>query len=97
MFARLADGNAGPVRVIEGQTTKLSRTTHGDRLLSVHDEMVVPVHLAGAILTFRADASGEEAPIRVIQGPHTRILRPETVTLDLKNDELIMAKMAART
>ncbi len=65
---------------------------HGIVYDPVHDEMVVPVHLAGAILTFRAGASGEEAPIRVIQGPHTRILRPETVTLDLKNDELIIGE-----
>jgi hypothetical protein len=92
VFARLANGNAGPVRVIEGQTSKLSRTMHGIVYDPVHDEMVVPVHLAGAVLTFRGGASGEEAPLRVIQGPHTRILRPETVTLDLKNDEIIVGE-----
>jgi hypothetical protein len=92
VFARLANGNAGPVRVIEGQTSKLSRTMHGIVYDPLHDEIVVPVHLAGAILTFRAGASGEEAPIRVIQGPHTRILRPETVTLDLKNDEIVIGE-----
>jgi hypothetical protein len=91
-FARLANGNEGPVRVIEGQGTKLSRTMHGIAYDAVHDEMVVPVHLAGAVLVFRAGATGEEAPIRVIQGPHTRILRPETVNLDLKNNEIVVGE-----
>jgi DNA-binding beta-propeller fold protein YncE len=92
VFARLANGNAGPVRVIEGQGSKLSRTMHGIAYDAVHDEIIVPVHLAGAILVFRAGASGEEAPIRIIQGPHTRILRPETVEVDLKNNEIVIGE-----
>jgi hypothetical protein len=40
---------------------------------AVHDEIVVNSPLAQAILTFRGAATGEEAPIRVIQGPHTQI------------------------
>ena len=59
VFARLANGNAGPVRVIEGQGTKLSRTMHGIAYDAVRDEIIVPVHLAGAVLVFRAGASGE--------------------------------------
>lgn len=92
MFARLANGNAGPVRVIEGQATKLSRTMHGIAYDPVHDEMIVPVHLAGALLVFRGDAKGEEAPIRVIQGPRTRILRPETTAVDLRHNEIIVGE-----
>lgn len=92
MFARLANGNAGPVRVIEGQGTKLSRTMHGIAYDPTHDEIIVPVHLAGAVLVFRGDAKGEEAPIRVIQGPQTRILRPETTTVDLVHDEIIVGE-----
>lgn len=89
MFARLANGNKGPVRVIEGQGTHLSRTMHGIAYDAVHDEMIVPVHLAGAILVFRGSAQGEEAPIRIIQGPHTQILRPETVALDVPHNEIV--------
>jgi DNA-binding beta-propeller fold protein YncE len=92
VFARLANGSAGPVRVIEGQGTKLSRTMHGIAYDGIHDEMVVPVHLAGAVLVFRGDAKGEEAPIRVIQGPHTRLLRPETTALDLQHNELFVGE-----
>ncbi len=92
MFARLANGNAGPVRVIEGQATLLSRTMHGIAYDPVHDEFVVPVHLAGAVLVFRGDARGEERPVRVIQGPRTRILRPETVCLDVEHDEIVVGE-----
>jgi DNA-binding beta-propeller fold protein YncE len=65
---------------------------HGIAYDEVHDEMVVPVNLAGAVLVFRAGATGEEAPIRIIQGPHTRMLRPETVNLDLRNNEIIVGE-----
>ena len=40
---------------------------------AIHDEIVVTSPLAQAILIFRGGANGEEAPIRVIQGPHTQI------------------------
>src|SRR5258708_30518335 len=82
----------GPVRVIEGQGTHLSRTMHGIAYDAVHDEMIVPVHLAGAVLVFRGDAKGEEGPIRMIQGPHTQILRPETVTVDVPHGEIIVGE-----
>ena len=44
---------------------------HDIRYDAVHDEMVVPVPMADAILTFRGGADGQEAPIRIIQGPKT--------------------------
>jgi hypothetical protein len=81
-----------PVRVIEGQGTHLSRTMHGIAYDAVHDEMIVPVHLAGAVLVFRGNAQGEEGPIRMIQGPHTQILRPETVTVDVPHGEIIVGE-----
>ena len=65
---------------------------HGIVYDDVHDEIIVPVHLAGAVLVFRGDAKGEEAPIRVIQGPHTRILRPETVALDKVHNEIFVGE-----
>jgi DNA-binding beta-propeller fold protein YncE len=78
--------------VIEGQGTHLSRTMHGIAYDAVHDEMIVPVHLAGAVLVFRGNAQGEEGPIRMIQGPHTQILRPETVTVDVPHGEIIVGE-----
>ena len=44
---------------------------HDVRYDAVHDEIVVPVPYAQAILTFRGGADGQEGPIRIIQGPKT--------------------------
>ncbi len=71
MFARLADGGDAPVRALYGQASKLSRTMHDVRYDAVHDEIVVPVPYSESILTFRGEADGQEAPIRIIQGPQT--------------------------
>jgi hypothetical protein len=65
---------------------------HGIAYDSAHDEFIVPVHLAGAVLVFRGGAKGEEPPIRIIQGPRTRILRPETTCVDLQHNEIIVGE-----
>jgi len=70
--------------------THLSRTTHGIAYDTTHDEIVAPNPLAAAIVIFRGGASGEEAPIRTIQGARSGLSRPETVAVDEKNDELFV-------
>jgi len=87
-FARLADGNDMPVRKIEGQKAKLGRTMHSIIFDPVHDEFSVPQDFAGAILTFRGDANGEESPIRIIQGSKTLLNGPERHTVDYVNNEI---------
>lgn len=69
---------------------------HGIAYDDVHDEIIIPVALGGAILVFRGDAKGEEPPIRVIQGTQTRLIRPHTVAVDSKNGEIITADPSAR-
>ena len=51
----------------------ISRTMHALAYDSMHDEIVVNSPLAQAILFFRGSANGEEPPLRVIQGPKTKI------------------------
>ena len=68
---------------------------HGFSYDDVHDEIVVNSPLAQAILTFRGGAKGEEAPIRVIQGPRTRILGDaysalDKVSVDGVNNEIYL-------
>ena len=91
-FARLADGGAEPTRRIEGQQTRLSRTMHSIEYDAIHDEIVVSVQFAQAIATFRGGAAGEEAPIRLLQGPSTRMRRPDQVAVDPIHNELIVAE-----
>jgi hypothetical protein len=87
VFARLANGNAEAVRRIEGQGAKLSRTMHSISYNDVTDEIVVTNPFAGAVLTFRGDASGEAPPLRVIQGPKTGFGQPDVMSIDKVNDE----------
>jgi DNA-binding beta-propeller fold protein YncE len=70
--------------------THLSRTTHGIAYDTTHDEIVAPNPLAAAIVVFRGGATGEEAPIRTIQGARSGLSRPETVAVDEKNNELFV-------
>src|SRR3989475_1201644 len=79
-----------PARVIQGQLTRLSRTTHGIAYDTKNDEIVAPNPLAAAVVIFRGGATGEEAPVRTIQGARTGLSRPETVAVDEKNNELVV-------
>lgn len=56
----------------------------------VHDEIVVPQPISQAVLTFRGGAEGNEAPIRVIQGPLTQLMYPEKLTIDTVNNEIFV-------
>src|SRR5262249_42022712 len=86
----MANGTVAPARVIQGQLTRLSRTTHGIAYDSTNDEIVAPNPLAAAVVIFRGGAVGEEAPIRTIQGARTGLSRPETVAVDEKNNEIFI-------
>ena len=90
IFARLANGNVAPVRVIEGGHTRLSRTSHAIAFDEKNDEILVPNPLAEAVLVFRGGASGDEAPIRTIQGPHTFLQDNDELALDSVHDEIIV-------
>ncbi len=89
-FARLAEGNAKAIRKIEGQKTQLCRTMHSIVYDEVHDEIVVPQPFGQAILTFRGGANGEEAPLRVIQGPSTQLRNPAVLTVDPVHNEIFV-------
>lgn len=95
-FARLANGNVAPDRIIEGQNTSLSRTMHGLAYDDLHDELIVPVALSGAVLVFRGGATGDEMPLRVIQGSKTGMIRPQTVEVDPVHNEIIAADSSSR-
>ena len=70
---------------------------HGIAYDATHDEVVVPVALADAILVFRGSADGSEPPIRVIQGSNTKMIRPHTVTVDEQNNEIVVGDSSGRS
>jgi hypothetical protein len=89
-FARTANKSEPPKRTITGQTTLLARTIHDIRYDDLHDEIVVPNQFAQAILTYRGDIAGEAAPIRVIQGPLTQLVRPDRLDVDPVHNEIFI-------
>jgi DNA-binding beta-propeller fold protein YncE len=70
---------------------------HGVAYDEKNDEILLPVALAGAVLVFKGDATGEEPPVRVIQGAKTRMIRPQTIAVDPVHDEILVGDTTART
>ncbi len=75
--------------------TKLGRTMHDIRYDAVHDEIFVSNPFAQAILAFKGDANGEQAPIRVIQGPHTQLQTPDVLEIDTTHNEIFVPDTGA--
>lgn len=63
---------------------------HDIRYNEVDDELIVPNPFANAILIFRGGANGQEAPIRVIQGPKTQLDGPDRMDVDTKHREIFV-------
>jgi len=68
---------------------------HGFAYDDIHDEIVVTSPLTQSILVFRGGANGEEAPIRIIQGPDTQIVGTaeggnDKVNVDSVNNEILL-------
>lgn len=89
-FARLAKDGEAPRRLVFGQVTKLSRTMHDIRYNEARDEFYVGNPFAQAVLTFRGGADGQEAPIRIIQGPKTMLENVDTLEIDVVHNEIIV-------
>ena len=70
---------------------------HGLAYDATHDDIVVPVALGAAVLTFRGGANGAEPPVRIIQGPKTQLIRPHTLAVDEKNGEIVVADTSGRS
>lgn len=90
-FPRLANGQAGPLRVIEGQNTRISRSLHGVAIDPVNNEVLVPSTLEDAILVFSRTASGNVPPLRVIQGAATGVNKPQGIAVDTVHNEIALA------
>lgn len=91
VFARQANGQVAPLRVIEGRRTGLSRSTHGVAFDPVNDEIVAPSNLTASILAFDRTTSGNTLPVRTIQGPLTRLDSPQGIAIDNVHEEIAVS------
>ncbi len=90
VFDEMADKDARPKRIIQGDKTGLD-FPHGLVVDNVHDEIAVANDGDNSVAIFSRTASGNVAPIRVIKGPHTEIQRPIGLALDAVHNELWVA------
>ncbi len=81
-----ADGQEGPIRIIQGPKTG----SLGSRLDvdPIHDEIFVPG--PDRILVYPREGNGDVAPIRVIQGPDTQLRRAQSLAVDPINDVIVV-------
>jgi len=71
----------------------LVRSGHYIEYDEKNDEIMVANAFAQAILFFRGAVDGEEAPIRILMGPHTQIQSPDFgLSIDNVNDELYVTE-----
>ena len=57
---------------------------------AIHDEIVVPQPIPQNILTFRGQATGEEPPVRLIQGPLIQLGHADKLAIDPVNNEILV-------
>ena len=63
---------------------------HDVRHDPVKDELIVGNPFAAAILIFRGGANGQEAPVRVIQGPKTQLSSPQRMDIHPQRREIFV-------
>lgn len=89
-FAENAEGDAPPLRTIQGPHTKLNWPM-GIDLDEVHNEIAVANNGADSVLIFERTASGDVAPLRVIGGKQTGVSSPMAVAIDTLHQEIWVA------
>ena len=87
IYARTAENDAAPMRVIRGPRTGLS-VPMKVFVDTARNELFVANSGGNSILVFSRTASGDVAPIRKIQGPASRLKKPVGLFVDTRNDEL---------
>lgn len=90
VFPMDAQGNATPVRVIEGPKTGLNWPT-GIAVDPGSGEVYVANAVGDSIGVFSATAQGDVAPVRTLKGPRTLLKNPNGVFVDVAHDEVWVA------
>ena len=88
-----ADGQEGPIRVIQGpKTGKITMRLDVD---PVHDEIFIPD--GKRIRVYPRGASGDVAPIRILEGPDTQLRNVESLAVDPVNNILVVGFHNSKT
>lgn len=93
VYHRLANGDDAPLRIIEGEETRLRRPNKV-AVDPVTDDVVVSNSGSGGILVFSRKDDGNVPPRRSIEpGPKSGLRTPWNMYLDTINDEIGVGDM----
>jgi hypothetical protein len=87
-----ASGDVAPLRVVEGDKTRLNWPAH-IWVDEERGEYYVANDADNSVLVFNIEDNGNVAPKRMIRGERTQIRNPMGVYLDSKNNELWVSNM----
>ena len=104
VYRKLASGDEKPIRLIQGESTRLS-DAHGiaidtkNKLLFINNwGNISDYNVVGtgrfetpSITVYPLDANGDISPLRVIQGPRTQLNWPASMSLDPDTGDLYVA------
>ena len=96
IYQATANGNAAPVRTIQGKRTQLAWPM-GIDVSRDRNELAVANYGSNAILIFSRTADGDVAPVRVLGGARTGIVGPVAVAFDARNREMWVANYGDHT
>lgn len=96
VYAKNANGDAAPLRVIQGPRTGLNWPT-GIAVDPERGDVYVTNDTTDAILVFDAEASGDVAPKRILKGAKTGLKNPTGLALDFQHNELWVANFGDHT
>jgi DNA-binding beta-propeller fold protein YncE len=86
VFARDAKGDASPIRKLD-----TPHTTFGIVADEEAQELFMTIQDDQAVVVFKKNAKDEDAAVRTLQGPKTRMADPHGVALDSKRNELFVS------
>jgi DNA-binding beta-propeller fold protein YncE len=96
VYSLNANGNAKPLRLIEGPKT----TLHWPSNLAIDEEqgeLYVANDMDHSVVVFGVTDQGDVAPRRAIRGPKTGMRNPTGIALDLKNREVWVSNIGNHT
>jgi DNA-binding beta-propeller fold protein YncE len=86
VFPYDAEGNIKPKRVLS-----VPHGAWGVAFNPTRNEVAISVEHPNTIVVYRREASGSEAPLRVLRGPETELADPHGIVIDFAHNEMLVA------
>jgi DNA-binding beta-propeller fold protein YncE len=88
VFGPNQDGDSPPLREL-----KVDHGAWGVALDDVNEEVAITIEHINKVSVYRRTATGQELPLRIIQGPRTGLSDPHGIFIDSKNNEIYVVNI----